>query len=697
MKISLYSPSLKSRKSVSFDAFIEQLKTPVKSHNIEQLRIARAFSNGKLTAPYRDKIPFAGFSSTYRTRNNTDYMDQYNGVVLLEINRLKTQSEAEALKDKIRSFPQVLLAFTGCSGLSLKILVRFSLPDGSLPTETQLVNLFHMQACRSAQDYFRMQIDPRIFIRNDRPDIRCRFSFDPVPYVNTRCVPILMNQPVEAPGTETKWEDPLYERQDNPAIRKSGLIFATKEETRSYYFSAALLQAMKVEHDDDPDIYRRNFIIAYMKGCFHSGIEEEQAVYMLLRFGDMRKHEQEVRVLFRAGYEVEKHFGKKPVLPYYQKDTLNVIAFLNRRYELRRNTLNNQVEYRKKLNFYTRFEILDMYVLNTMVIEALSEGYKIWDRDIDRYIRSSKIPTYNPVDKFLEDLPVWDGKDHIRDLAQTVPCEHPAVWTENFYTWFLGMVAGWKQLSKQHANSTLPLLIGSQACGKSTFCKRILPPELQDYYTDSIDIAKKQEAMLALTRYMLINIDEFDSVSTSYQSFLKHIVQKPVVNVRKPYETASSALRRYSSFIATCNNDDLLSDPTGSRRYLCVKITDTIDNNVQINYPQLYAQAVAALNHGEKYWFDVEHAAKTTEANREFDLQCTEERLLLHYFEPTDNEDDGKWMSPTEIYLDIRNKSKMKLGNKGLNAFGRIFKKHGFRQRRVMSGTLYLVKTKSIQ
>ncbi|MGL5919578.1 MAG: BT4734/BF3469 family protein, partial [Bacteroidales bacterium] len=223
MKISLYSPSLKSRKSVSFDSFIEQLKTPVKSHNIEQLRIARPFSNGKLTAPYRDKIPFVGFSATFRTRNNADYLEQYNGVVLLEINRLKTQSEAEGLKEKIRSFPQVLLAFTGCSGLSLKFLVRFTLPDGSLPTDTQLVDLFHMQACRSALDYFRMQIDPRIVVRSDRTDIRCRFSFDPAPYINTRCVPILIEQPVQAPATETTWKTPLHERQDNSAKRKSGL------------------------------------------------------------------------------------------------------------------------------------------------------------------------------------------------------------------------------------------------------------------------------------------------------------------------------------------------------------------------------------------------------------------------------------------------------------------------------------------
>ncbi|MGL4806020.1 MAG: VapE domain-containing protein [Bacteroidales bacterium] len=381
-------------------------------------------------------------------------------------------------------------------------------------------------------------------------------------------------------------------------------------------------------------------------------------------------------------------------MPKVQKEMFDLISFMNRRYDFRRNTLNNKIEYRNRLSYYTPFEPIDKFALNTMSIEALSEGLKVWDRDISRYVYSSKIPAYNPIDKYLEELPEWDGKDYIRELAGKVPCDNRETWVENFYIWFLGMVAGWKQMNKQHANSTLPLLIGDQACGKSTFCKRILPPELQDYYTDSIDIAKKQEAMLALTQYMLINIDEFDSVSVSYQSFLKHIVQKPVVNIRKPYETSAMPLRRYSSFIATCNNEDLLSDPTGTRRYLCVKIEGSIDNTGWINYKQLYAQAVAALNKGDRYWFDAEHAQQTTEANRVFDQRTTEENLLLHYFAVTDNEEEGEWLSPTEIYLYIAKESRMKLGNKGLNAFGRIFRKHGFVSKRLKAGILYLVKKK---
>ena len=111
-----------------------------------------------------------------------------------------------------------------------------------------------------------------------------------------------------------------------------------------------------------------------------------------------------------------------------------------------------------------------------------------------------------------------------------------------------------------HANSSLPLLVGPQGCGKSTWCRNLLPPSLRMYYTDSIDFSNKRDAELMLTRFALINIDEFDSVSSAYQSFLKNVLQKPVVNARQPYKRSIQALHRYASFIATCNNYDLLTD-----------------------------------------------------------------------------------------------------------------------------------------
>ena len=211
------------------------------------------------------------------------------------------------------------------------------------------------------------------------------------------------------------------------------------------------------------------------------------------------------------------------------------------------------------------------------------------------------------------------------------------------------MVAHWLGLDREHGNSTTPLLVGDQGCGKSTYCLNILPPELRQFYTDSIDFSKRRDTELALHRYALVNIDEFDSVKDTHQSYLKHILQKAVVNTRLPYQSASRNLRRYATFIATSNNYDLLTDPTGSRRFICVEVKGRIDYAQPIDYDQLYAEAKELLRRGERFWFTPEEEALITENNRDFQQQPAEEQLFLRYFKIAEDIEEAKPLLASEI------------------------------------------------
>lgn len=253
------------------------------------------------------------------------------------------------------------------------------------------------------------------------------------------------------------------------------------------------------------------------------------------------------------------------------------------------------------------------------------------------------------------------------------------------------MVAHWYRRDHLHANSSLPLLVGPQGCGKSTWCRNLLPPSLRMYYTDSIDFSNKRDAELLLTRFALINIDEFDSVSAAYQSFLKNVLQKPVVNARQPYKRSIQALHRYASFIATCNNYDLLTDPTGSRRFICIGITGTADNSVSVNYEQLYAQAVSALKAGERYWFTSEEESSTTRNNDVFQQIPIEEQLFLQNFRAPLPGEEYEELFALEILQYLQDKSGIKLGTKRLTYFGRLLQKNKIPSRRTMRGTCYLV------
>lgn len=243
-----------------------------------------------------------------------------------------------------------------------------------------------------------------------------------------------------------------------------------------------------------------------------------------------------------------------------------------------------------------------------------------------------------------------------------------------------------------HANSTSPLLIGPQGCRKSTFCRIILPPELRFGYTDSLDFKSKRDAEMHLGRFLLINMDEFDQISESRQGFLKHLLQKPAANLRKPYGTSIQEMRRYALFIGTSNHKDLLSDTSGSRCFVCVEVTNPIRTNVTINYRQLYAQALHDILHGERYWFDDEDEAILKDSNREFEQVSPLEQLFHCCFRLPEEGEEGEYLSSMQMLevLHARNRE-IKLNGGNLKAFGRILKKNEVKSKRANRGILYWV------
>ena len=243
--------------------------------------------------------------------------------------------------------------------------------------------------------------------------------------------------------------------------------------------------------------------------CFHSGIPEEETVKRIIFHYYLRRQEVLIRQLVKNVYEEQKGFGKKSSLGKEQYLSLQTEEFMNRRYEFRYNTQVGEVEYRERNSFHFYFNPINKRVLNSIALDAQAEGIPLWDRDISRYIYSNRIPVFNPLEDFLYHLPVWDGKDRIRRLAQTVPCENKH-WVDLFHRWFLNMVMHWRGTDKKYANNVSPLLVDPQGCRKSTFCRSLIPPAMRAYYTDSIDFSRKTDAELYLNRFSLINIDEFD-------------------------------------------------------------------------------------------------------------------------------------------------------------------------------------------
>lgn len=279
-------------------------------------------------------------------------------------------------------------------------------------------------------------------------------------------------------------------------------------------------------------------------------------------------------------------------------------TFLSKHYQFRFNVLTGMTEYRVKQEECTDFRVLDERERNTIFMKLKGEKLKCSFSGLLRYIHSSLIEEYHPFKSFLSNLSPWDGRDHVSDLAAKVS-DNP-LWIKGFHRWMLAVVAQWQGLDTVHANSVAPVLISTeQGMMKSTFCKSLMPECLQAYYTDRIDMTSEGCLENKLALMGLVNMDEFDQIPTNRMAQLKNLMQTPSITIRQAYKKNFRQLPRIASFIGTSNRKDLLTDPTGSRRFFCIEVKRKIDcTNLDIN--QVYAQLKTELSAGERYWFTSE-------------------------------------------------------------------------------------------
>lgn len=372
----------------------------------------------------------------------------------------------------------------------------------------------------------------------------------------------------------------------------------------------------------------------------------------------------------------------------YKPDELS--RFLNDNYRFRFNLLSEVTEYQSVHSCTPEYVFLGEREMNTICIEAFNSGICCRDRDVKRYIRSTYIETYHPFHGYLDNLPEWDGIDRIIDLSGRVSAT--PYWKNCFHRWMLALTAQWMGLNRgMHANSIAPLLISTeQGRHKSTFCKLLVPASLQAYYTDQFDISEGNSAEVKLALMGLINLDEFDRLSVRKMAQLKNLMQMPSLNVRKAYKKNYCQLPRIASFIGTSNRKDLLTDPTGSRRFICVDVENMIDCT-GINHDQLYAQLKHELLSGERYWFTTDEEADIQRHNEEFYRIMPEEEIFRSHFRAAASDEACELLSLADILEVLREHHRGLMRNINLAHFGSALVASGVERLHTREGNRYRV------
>lgn len=380
-----------------------------------------------------------------------------------------------------------------------------------------------------------------------------------------------------------------------------------------------------------------------------------------------------------------KNTSKKEIHPSTMLQRLE--TYLSDKYDFRFNVLTEQTEYAPKTE--TSYQMIDQRTLNTFCIDARSHGINCWDKDVSRLLLSQKIKDFHPFTNYMTNLPTWDGTDRVTELAQRV--SDKPLWVHGFHRWMLAMAAQWMNLDAQCANAVAPLLISTeQGRCKSTFCSILLPEELQRFYIDKFDITSVSGCEQKLSLFGLINMDEFDRYGIRTMATLKNLMQLKKLTFRKSHRSYYSQLPRIASFIGTSNQKELLTDTTGSRRFLCVEVKEKIDCT-RPDYAQLYAQLKAELLAGERYWFTSEEEKEIQANNRPFYKALPEQEVFFKCFRLPEEGEKGIQLSATEIFCRIQKRFPAALRGGNVRAMGRILTAMGIPRMHTREGSMYQV------
>lgn len=549
--------------------------------------------------------------------------DDYGGVLVLTLPVAENVSWQQ-LRKSLTLLPQTLLLFRGSSGRTLKVVCRASRPDGTLPASDTDSRLFRQHALALAARFYEGQTGIRGLIGSGGR--RCRMSYDPETYFNEYATAFVLEQPAEPLAMS------LRRRTVTTALLPSDCLPGYDErKMQMTRFQFCYAEVMAQPHQE-MDLLLEELARHTMK----NGLEAEFCLRRLMHMGQFQGYEVLVRRIFRNVYGMcyqrpQLLERKDNALPYFTLQMELLKQFMQTRYLFRRNLITDGVEYIARGEIIADWQPLDRHAMATITMEALSEGIEAWDKDVKRYVDSTWVQDYDPIADFLNQLPRWDGHDHIADLAQHVPT-HNSHWMHDFRIWLRAMVAQWLGYNGHYGNALVPLLIGAQGDGKSTFCRLLLPEELRDFYTDRIDFANRNSTEQMLTRFCLINIDEYDSLSNRQSAFLKHILQKSDIKMRKLYDSQVQRRQRYATFIGTTNDPTPLTDTTGSRRFLCIRTTGVIDTYSPIDYQQLYAQILHEVRDGQPTYFTKAEEKRIQQQNVEFQQFDSLEEVFSELF-----------------------------------------------------------------
>ncbi len=690
-------------KAVGLDTILWWIKCDqsVKSKTELYRKLAKTITREEANKKVKNSI-MPAFSVAVLFNGNgkqTTHVTRVTGLSICDIDHVE-ESKMEEVRSKILADPHTLLAYRTISGEGLRIIFRYT----SAPADTSVSSvesvcdfsppengILYRAAYKKGNQYYADLCGVKYDGQCSNITRLSGIAHDPEAHFNSDAEPFLITDD-EAAAANTAADTERGKRRAEDAV---GSHHADVESAWT------IIEQM---------LNKRN--VSYGPGTHHHYVMH--AAHLFNHFGtpiesllewaaqNWNDYDQKQREgIIHWVYQNRQHehgcwrLNKGGRLKEVSMITLpDICKWLSvNKVEIIYNQITDQTSYLEDNGEWHLME--ESYICKLRRMMATDTGKRVLKNDLRDMINSDLARRIHPVRDYVKQLPAWDKKDRVAELASFVhveavqekqtPEEAQELMQWALHKWLVATMADW--LSDDICNETILTFIGPQGVYKTTFFRFLLPPPLRPYYWEnSSNSFSQKDDQIALAENCLVEIEEIDAFKDRDNAELKSLSTKITLKIRRPYDKFVMAKHRLAALCATGNQERFLTDETGNRRWLCFRVS-SVDNprKWEFDYEQLYAQLRDEYYDGFPYWFGKSEEARMKQQNEYFRIISDEEQLIRSRFRKPRPGEPFKFLSSATIAQMIS------YGNRNITSrrVSLVMKAIGYRSERNSKGCFY--------
>jgi hypothetical protein len=509
------------------------------------IKIASLVAQGKVEEAnhVKKQLPFRTLTANYRERRLAPSITRYNPVITLDIDDLE-EGQLEQTRTLINEDPHTLGSFLSPKRHGYKLFVFMQteytrrLYDRLRQGEVTYATLeeIHLKLYSAAKEHYEALLG--VEVDGSGKDISRGYfmSFDPHAYINAALLEQISPLPARIIPPAKKENSPKKTPVEtvHPLPASSAATPQDAKPWEKLIFSQAVTAVKRTTRFRAGN--RDNFLFALGNKCYSKGLDEQTAIR--LAKNEFGQEYPDVESPLHNAYIYTDKTSEAATKKEEKKPVINqVMSFLEEHYGIRRNLILDRLEfmpYALSADAGKGYRPMRGKDYNTIFVDLQMAGISCYQNFLRAVIDSNYAKEFNPYTDYLYALPPWDGTDYIAQLADTLTTENRELWQEGFKRWIVGLVDC--ALSDEDMNQLVIILYSEQGKGKSSWIRRLLPPEWKEYfYNGIIDPSNKDDARLLATR-IIINMEEFEGVKPGELAALKRIIAQDNVTQRKAYD-----------------------------------------------------------------------------------------------------------------------------------------------------------------